>query len=118
MDEGHVSGIVYLDLKNAFYTVDQSLLLLKLTEYGVSTTCRKWCRSNLSQRSQHTSVGDALSSKRIVTIGVPQRSVLSSLYFVFINDLLLSVKYPNTILFADDTASIIQDKTVMTSRIR
>ena len=102
MDKGHLSGVVYLDLKKAFDTVDHSLLLLKMTEYGVSTACLKWFRSYLSQRSQQASVGDALSPKRNVTIGVTQGLVLSPL-LVFINDLPLSLKYSNTILFADDS---------------
>ena len=72
MDEGHISGVAYLDLKKAFDTVDHSLLVLKLTEYGVSTASLKWFRSYLSQRSQQMSVGGTLSSKRNLTIGVPQ----------------------------------------------
>ena len=69
--KSHVSCVMYLDLEKAFDTVDHSLLLLKLTEHGVSAACLQWSGSYLSQRSLQTSVGDALSSKRNVTIGVP-----------------------------------------------
>jgi len=42
MDEGHVSGVVYVNWKKAFGTVDHSLLLSKLTAYGVAEASLKW----------------------------------------------------------------------------
>ena len=35
-DEGKFTGIVYLDLKKAFYTVDHEILISKLKTIGVS----------------------------------------------------------------------------------
>ena len=81
--EGHVSGVVYFDLKKASKTADHSLLFWKLTEYGVSETSLKWFRSYLSQRSQRRCVGGALSLKGNATIGVPQVSVVGPLLPLF-----------------------------------
>ena len=63
LDEGHVSGVVYLDLKNAFDTVDHSLLLLKLTKYGVSTACLKWFAPTLVRDRSKPQFG-ALSHRK------------------------------------------------------
>ena len=45
MDEGHVTGVVYIDLKKAFDSVDHALLLSKLSGYGISEASLKWFRS-------------------------------------------------------------------------
>ena len=105
MDEGHVSVAVYLDLKKTFDTMDHSLLLSKLTEYGISEASLKWFRSHLTKRPQRPCVGDALFSERNASIGLLQGSALVPfLFLVSINDLARSVTHSNFILFADDTA--------------
>ncbi len=88
-----------------------------LTAYGISAVCLKWFCSYLSQRAQQTSVGDTLPSKRNVMICVQQGSVLGCLFLLFVNDLALSVKYSNMILFSDDTAIYYSGKNALKSRI-
>ena len=65
----------------------------------------KWFKSYLNNRTQRTVLGNAISSSRIVTIGVPQGSVLGPLLFlVYINDLTERLNHSVASLFADDTA--------------
>ena len=53
---------------------------------------------------QYTLIGEKKSKLKLIELGVPQGSILGSLLFIiYMNELSLSQKKPNVILYADDT---------------
>ena len=110
LDSGKFSCGVFIDLQKAFDTVDHKILLRKLEIYGVRGVANNWFRSYLTNRIQYVSYSDTISSKRKLSIGVPQGSVLGPLLFlIYINDLCNAISYSKTSLFADDTSLVYSD---------
>ena len=60
IDNGLVNGVIFIDLKKAFDTVET--LLKKLECYGVDSSALDWFSSYLSDRTQKCFVNGALSS--------------------------------------------------------
>ena len=86
---------IYLDLQNAFDTVDHDILLYKMYNYGIRGELLKWFRSYLSDRQQYVCV--ACSDFRPIKCGVPQGSVLGPLLFlIYVND--ISEAIPNALI--------------------
>ena len=108
MDNGKFSCGVFIDLKKAFDTVNQEILLAKLENYGIRGVIKSWFRSYLTDRKQTTEVKNDVSEAETTLCDVPQGSVLGSLLFLlYINDIYDSSSLFAFYLFADDTSIIL-----------
>ena len=62
IDRGLLNGVIFIDLKKAFDTIDHEIFLKKLTTYGVDQEALKWFKSYLTNRMQRCNVNNHLSS--------------------------------------------------------
>ena len=80
--------VIYLDLAKAFVSVPHKRLIYKLSKYGITGNLLHWIGNFLSKRRQYVRVNLALSEEKSVISGVPQRSILGPILFIFYtNDL-------------------------------
>ena len=108
MDNGLVTGSVFIDLAKAFDTVDHDILLSKLEYYGVCDESLPWFKNYFTGRKQFVHIDSQSSEELAVTSGVPQGSILGPLLFIVnINDLPCCVKHCSVNMYADDTLCCI-----------
>ena len=95
---------VFIDLKKAFDTINQGLLLKKLYHYGIRGTSNDWLASYLDNRFQYVSFDNCASDSQKVICGVPQGYILGhKLFILYINDIRNISTLLNFVPFADDT---------------
>jgi len=111
IEEGAYSCGIFLDLSNAFDTVNHELLIKKLKHYGFQGTVLNWFRSYLTNRKQLVSFGNSDSNVQPISCGVPQGSVLGPLLFlIYINDFHNASNALDFHLFADDSNLFYKNK--------
>ena len=99
-DRRMVSGVIFLNLKKAFDTVDHD----ELKHYGVQGPTLAWFKSYLTGRQQFCVANGVSSGKSLISCGVPQGSILGTLPFlIYINDLPKCLDFSIGRSFADDT---------------
>ena len=112
-DDGKMNSVVFLDIKQAFDTVDHQLMLDKLKCYGIHEDELAFFVSYLSDRQQCCNVSNVFSSTRKITCGVSQGSILGPLLFIiYMNDLPVSVTGVDIKMYADDTSLFRAFKTI------
>ena len=113
LDLGKLVGLVFIDLKKAFDTVDHDILCKKLEYYGIQQRELAWFKSYLSNRKQFSRVNGVDSSIEEINVGVPQGSCLGLLLFlIYINDLPRAVRNSNVSMYADDTSLCHQSRDI------
>ena len=104
IDDSLLNGVIFLDLKKVFDTIDHAILLGKLKLYGVISQSLDWFQSYLSDRKQQTFIDAVQSDFCNITCGIPQGSVLGPLSFtIYINDLPSCNLFSKPRMYADDT---------------
>ena len=107
-------GVVFLDLKKDFDTVDHDIMLRKLAKYGLNMNAVEWFGSYSKDRVQTVKVNGKVSKELITKCGVPQGSVLGPLLFIlYINDLEEYLVDSRIGLYADDTALYCSGKSIV-----
>ena len=67
IENGFLNGVIFIDLKKTFDTIDHTILIRKFRKYGVDSSSLKWFESYLCDRNQNCSTNGYLSNNVPVT---------------------------------------------------
>ena len=111
-DNGLFTGMILIDLKKAFDTIDHNILLEKLKAIGFCDDTVNWFHSYLTDRAFLVSIKNKYSSISKITRGVTQGSILGPFPFlIYVNDMKQAVS-SDLLLYTDDSCLVFQHKHV------
>ena len=104
IDRKMVNGVILLDLKKAFDTVNHSILLKKLEYFGFDCSSIAFFSSYLSNRLQQCNVNRFSSELGSISCGVLHGTILGPLLLlIYINDLPNCLQHCTACLYANDS---------------
>jgi len=110
IDNIEIVGSLFIDLSKAFDLVYHTILIQKLSSYGLHNSDTDWFNSYLNSRTQ---ISGEQPKPGEITAGVPHGSVLGPLLFlIYINDLPLSLSKSIVDIFADDTTLSVHNNSL------
>ena len=109
INENNFTALIFIDLKKAFDTVNHSILIRKLSHYGIRGIANDLFSSYLHDRKQVVKIENVKSDMKVTEYGVPQGSVPGPLLFLLYVNGLSSCSSNSPRLFADDTCLIVND---------
>ena len=113
IDRGNLTGVLFVDLSNAFDTVSHSSILDKLPAYRNSGNEKAWFTDYLFHRKMRVNYKGTLSTPIPIHCGIPQGSILGPLLFLLhFNELPSLLKSCKMIMYADDTVLYYSHKDV------
>ena len=97
------TGLLFLDVRKAFDSLDHNMLLTKIQRLGASGRMLNWFSSYLN-RTQRVRHNGNMSTEQKFTCGIPQGSCLGPTLFIFyINDVFMNIDdNVKIMMFADD----------------
>ena len=98
----HLRACYYKYLSKAFYTVDHTILLNKLNQYGIKTKYCDFFKCCLNNRKELISYGEENTYLETVKCCFPLGSIIGLLLFlIFLKDLQYAANMLNPVKFAE-----------------
>ena len=107
----HKVAALFLDFQKAFDSIWLEGMLYRLEEIGIPSTLLKVFRGFLCNRTIKLKINDYCSEDKPHTIGLPQGSVLSPIFFsIFIRDMIDTDTNLKPLQYADDATILFDSK--------
>ena len=104
LNMGHKVGLIYMDLSEAFDSLNHKLLIVKLKYHGLDQNAVQFFRSYLSNLHHSCKINNTLGDRRRIISVAPEGSILDPILFnIFLNGVFFFLKDANLGNYADDS---------------